>query len=60
METETEIRCPRCGEMTWYVYRRKSDGAFVGCEHCAELLNESIGYFDMRNYPRDYETEAKA
>lgn len=57
---EREIKCPRCGEMTWYVYRRKSDGVFVGCEHCAELLDESIGYFDTRDYPEDYKPYVSA
>lgn len=51
---EREIICPRCGKETFYVYRTES-GDFAGCEHCAEILDKAVGYYDKRDCPEDYE-----
>lgn len=51
---ETEIKCPRCGKKTFYVYRFLDSGAFAGCEHCAPKLDSAVGYYDMRDCPEDY------
>ncbi len=51
---ESEIMCPICGKMARNVYRRKSDNTYMGCEHCADLPIEEIGFYDKRNWPEDY------
>lgn len=52
---ETKVKCPRCGEMTWNVYRRKSDGGFAGCDNCADWFHTSVAFYDRMTHPADYE-----